>query len=132
MLARLEDARVARLATVDGAGRPRVVPICFAVAEGRLYTAVDQKPKRTERLARLRDIEERRDAAVLVDHYVDADWSCLWWIRARGRARLLASGAEAERALQLLAAKYPQYRSAPPHGPVIEVALDELTGWQAA
>ena len=52
-----ENARVARLATVDPDGRPHVVPICFALEGDVLYTAVDEKPKRTRALQRLRNIE---------------------------------------------------------------------------
>jgi hypothetical protein len=34
----------------------------------------------------------------------------LWWVRLRGRARVLDRGDEAERGLRLLAEKYEQYR----------------------
>ncbi len=43
----IREARVARLATVDEAGQPLVVPICFALDGETLYSAVDSKPKRT-------------------------------------------------------------------------------------
>src|SRR5438105_4346143 len=45
MRGRLEDARVARLATADANGKPHVVPITFAVDGDTLYFAVDAKPK---------------------------------------------------------------------------------------
>ena len=51
MRTRVEAARVARLATTDPDGRSNLVPICFVVAGDVLYTAVDEKPKRTPRLA---------------------------------------------------------------------------------
>ncbi len=97
-------------------GRPHVVPICFAIDGDMLYTAVDEKPKRTRRLARLRNIEANPRVEVLVDHY-DEDWTRLWWVRLRGTARIV----EDRRAVELLAAKYPQYRAEPPAGPVIAV-----------
>lgn len=131
-LRRLAGARVARLATVGPGGLPRLVPICFAVEGGRLYSVVDAKPKRTTRLARLRDVEERGVAAVLVDHYDDASWGSLWWVRASGRARVVSEAAEAERAIELLVAKYLQYRERRPAGPVLALELDELTSWQAS
>ena len=43
----LREARVGRLATADAAGRPLVVPVCYAFDGARCYSAVDAKPKRT-------------------------------------------------------------------------------------
>ena len=122
-----EDAPVARLATVDPEGRPHVVPICFVLDGDTLYTAVDDKPKRTRALQRLRNIEANPRVEVLVDHY-DEDWTRLWWVRLRGTARVV----EDARALELLAAKYPHYAERPPAGPVIAVALEERTEWRAS
>jgi PPOX class probable F420-dependent enzyme len=70
------------------------------------------------------------DVTILVDHY-DEDWSGLWWIRLRGRARVLDDGDERERALALLAEKYPQYRTEPPDGPVLAVDVTEIRDWRA-
>ena len=78
-----EDARVARLATVSRDGRPHVVPICFVLDGDTLHTAVDEKPKRTRSLQRLRNIEANPNVEVLIDGY-DEDWSRLWWVRLRG------------------------------------------------
>jgi PPOX class probable F420-dependent enzyme len=125
---RVAAARVARLATIDPDGRPHVVPICFALAEGVLYSAVDRKPKRSRDLRRLRNLRERGWATVLVDHY-EEDWSALWWVRLRGRARVLEDGDESREALALLAGKYPQYRREPPPGPVVAVDVTEWRAW---
>lgn len=128
---RAASARVARLATIDPDGRPNVVPICFALAGETLYSAVDQKPKRSRDLRRLRNLREREWATVVIDHY-EEDWSAIWWVRLRGRGRVLADGAEARDALRALAAKYPQYRSDPPAGPVIALRIEEWRGWEGA
>jgi PPOX class probable F420-dependent enzyme len=125
---RVVEARVGRLATIDPDGRPHLVPICFALDGDVLYTAVDRKPKRSRDLRRLRNLRERGWATVLVDHY-EEDWSALWWVRLRGRARILERGAEFHDALALLAAKYPQYRREPPPGPVIALDVAEWRGW---
>lgn len=127
---RVGQARVARLATVDGQGRPHVVPICFALADDVLYSAVDSKPKRSPRLKRLENIRANPNVTVLVDHYED-DWSRLWWVRLRGRGRVLEGGEERDRALALLADKYPQYRAQPPVDAVIAIDLDEWREWRA-
>ena len=123
------EARVARLATASAAGRPHAVPLCFVLEGDAIYWAVDEKPKRTRELRRLRDIAENARVSVLVDRY-DEDWSRLWWVRADGEARLLGA-AEEERALGLLAEKYPQYREAVPRGPAVVVDVDGWRWWSA-
>jgi PPOX class probable F420-dependent enzyme len=131
MRLRVDEARVGRLATVDAQGRPHLVPICFALAGEVLYSAVDEKPKRSRNLERLRNIRARPEATVLVDHY-EEDWSRLWWVRLRGEASVLDPDAESGRALALLAEKYEQYRREPPAGPVIRLEIREWLDWSAA
>jgi PPOX class probable F420-dependent enzyme len=127
---RVEEAPVARLATVERDGRPHLVPICFALDGNFLYSAVDEKPKRSKRLRRLANIRANPDVCVLVDHY-EEDWSRLWWVRLRGRAEVQERGPERERALELLGAKYSQYRAEPPSGAAIVVRVDEIRTWEA-
>ena len=122
-----EDARVARLATADAEGNPHLVPICFAIDGDTLYSAVDEKPKRTRRLKRLANIEANPRVEVLIDHY-EEDWSRLWWVRLRGTARIV----DDRRAVELLAAKYPQYMDRPPSGPVIAMTIEERTEWTSS
>jgi PPOX class probable F420-dependent enzyme len=120
-----ESEPVARLATTRPDGSPRVLPICFALEGDTLYTAVDEKPKRTRRLARLADIERDPRVEVVIDRY-DDDWSRLWWVRLRGRARVVEQD---ERALELLRGKYSQYRDEPPQGPFIVIEINERAEW---
>jgi PPOX class probable F420-dependent enzyme len=126
--ARVQAARSARLATIDPDGRPHLVPIVFVLDGETLYTAVDAKPKRSRRLRRIENARERPDVTVLVDEYTE-DWRALWWVRLRGRARVLESGEEAERALGLLAAKYEQYEREPPGVPVLAIDVTEWRSW---
>jgi PPOX class probable F420-dependent enzyme len=127
---RLITARVARLATIDADGRPHLVPIVFALDGDTLYSAVDRKPKRSQTLRRIENARVRPDVTVLVDHY-NEDWGRLWWIRLRGRARVLDDGEERERALAVLRHKYPQYRNEQPDGPVLAVDIREVRDWSA-
>ena len=90
------------------------MPICFALDGDTLYTAVDEKPKRTRRLARLDDIERDPRVEVVIDHY-DDDWTRLWWVRLRGRARVVEHD---ERALELLSREVPAVPRAAAAGPV--------------
>ena len=123
------EARVARLATADAGGAPHLVPITFAVEGDRILFAVDAKPKSSARLRRLRNIAENPQVSLLVDEY-DEDWEQLWWVRADGRARILADGLEASR--HLLRARYPQYADVALDGPVVEIAVHRWSGWRYA
>jgi len=124
---RFAAARVGRLATVTALGRPHIVPVCFVLHDGRVYTAVDEKPKATSALARLENVRATRRASLLVDHY-EEDWSNLWWVRVEGVAEVV----ESEPAIDALAAKYEQYRAARPSGPVIAITPERWRSWTAA
>ena len=104
------------------------MPIVFALEGDTLYSAVDRKPKRSSKLRRIENARVRPDVTILVDHY-EEDWGRLWWIRLRGRARVLDQGEERERALMLLSDKYSQYRGEPPNGPVLAVDVTEVREW---
>jgi PPOX class probable F420-dependent enzyme len=129
-LALLAAARVGRLATVGSDGIPHVVPFVFAVYDSTVYWAVDRKRKRSTRLRRLENIEANPNVALVVDDY-DEDWTRLWWVRARGTARMVRDDPERNRALGLLAHKYHQYVDAPPDGPVVAIDIIDLSGWRA-
>jgi PPOX class probable F420-dependent enzyme len=125
---RLGEAPVGHLATVTPEGRPHVVPCCFALVGGWIYTAVDAKPKSTLALRRLDNIRAHPDVTVLVDHY-DDDWSRLWWVRVDGTAHVSESATQRADALVALAAKYRQYRASVPPGPVIAVEIAVWRSW---
>ncbi len=131
MRRRIEGAMVARLATVGRDGRPHIVPITFAPTEQALYFAVDQKPKKSADLQRLRNIEANPGVSVLIDHYED-DWARLWWVRVDGRARIIREGGELETVITLLSRRYAQYRSARPAGPAVAVEIERMTAWSAS
>jgi PPOX class probable F420-dependent enzyme len=130
MRERVRDARVGRLATVAQDGRPHLVPLCFVLEGDVLYSAVDEKPKRSQHLKRVENIRSRPQVSVLVDHY-EEDWARLWWVRLDGPARVLDERAEREHGLALLQAKYEQYRSEPPTGPVVAMRIERWRGWSS-
>ena len=69
----LDSARTATLATIAGDGRPRLVPICFAVADDVVWTPLDEKPKAVadvRSLARVRDIVVRPAVSLLVERSI--------------------------------------------------------------
>jgi PPOX class probable F420-dependent enzyme len=123
---RFGAARIARMATMAD-GRPRLVPVVYALVGATIYTAVDGKPKRTTELARLDDIAADPSVCLLVDAY-DEDWTQLWWARADATARIAVESAEGVAALRN---RYPQYASVALPGPVIVAEVTRWSGWSA-
>jgi PPOX class probable F420-dependent enzyme len=132
-LAMLREARVGRLATADAAGRPLVVPVCFIFDGVALYSAVDDKPKRTRNLRRLRNVADNPNVSLVVDDW-NEDWQRLRWVIVEGRADVLTGGPEFARAIDELRAKYPQYRTMDLErdGAVLRVHADRVRAWRAA
>ena len=130
--AKMEMARVARLATLDAERTPQVVPICFAYDGSVFYSAIDRKPKKVapSRLARLKNIEETPHVALLVDQY-DEDWTRLWYVLVRGEAELVSALAEHKRAIRCLRSKYPQYDAdmLADDAPVLRITPVRITAW---
>jgi PPOX class probable F420-dependent enzyme len=126
----LEEQRVARLAFVDDRDRPRVLPVTFAVADGAVWSAIDEKPKRTPEPARVRYLRRRPGAAVCVDRY-DDDWARLAWVQLLGSVEVL-DPADAPSAVDALAARYAPYRERRPPGPLLRLEPDRALHWRAA
>ena len=127
----LAGRRVAHLATAGADAMPHVVPVCFALDGDSLYVTIDEKPKRgvPARLKRLRNIAENPNVAVVADRY-DEDWSRLGWVMLRGRAEVLAEGAEHDQAQALLRTRYPQYAAMRIETlPVIALRIARVTTW---
>jgi PPOX class probable F420-dependent enzyme len=126
----LTTARVARLGLLDEEGAPRVLPVTFAVADGRIWSVIDRKPKRTAEPARLRFLRRDQRAALTVDRYSD-DWEQLAWVQALGRVEILEVG-EGAVGLAALTAKYEQYREEAPPGPLLALRPERYLWWRAA
>jgi PPOX class probable F420-dependent enzyme len=132
----LERSPLAHLSYLDDRDRPRVLPVTYAVARGGLWTAIDKKPKEKplDRIARVRYLRRRPQAALCVDHYED-DWSRLAWVQVVGSVSVLdreEGGEEAAAALEALRAKYANYVDDPPEGPVIGVRPGRVLCWRAS
>jgi len=126
---RFARSPVLRLATSGADGWPHLVPCTFAVdGSGRIVIGIDNKPKASANLRRLRNIRENPRVSLLVDHYAD-DWTQLWWVRADGTAAVAAAGAEHAAHWDLLRTRYPQYEGQVLDGPVIVVTVERWSGW---
>jgi PPOX class probable F420-dependent enzyme len=119
--------RIGHLATVDASGTPSVVPVCFALRADMLYTAMDEKPKRTRRPRRIRNLEANSRAAFIADYY-DEDWSRLGWVMIRGPGDVLDSGEEFEGGCELLRRRYAQYATMT-LSPLIAIRILEVRSW---
>jgi PPOX class probable F420-dependent enzyme len=131
----LTAARRAVLATTAPDGRPRLVPVCYLVDPDRprVYTPLDEKPKRSQdplALARVRDIARDPRVTLLVDRW-DEDWTRLAWLRLEGRAALFHPGDPMHpSAVAALRARYPQYeRQRLQDRPMIEIAVERVVRW---
>ncbi|HVB21643.1 MAG TPA: TIGR03668 family PPOX class F420-dependent oxidoreductase [Ktedonobacteraceae bacterium] len=127
--------RVAHLATASAEGSPHVIPVCYAFDGQRFYTPLDEKPKRVtgNQLRRVRNIEARHEASLVIDQY-DDDWTRLGYVLIHGRADLLAPEEPTHaQALGLLRKRYVQYLSmALERYPVIVITPDRVTSWGPA
>lgn len=127
----IRSGRVARLATADKKGRPLVIPICYVLDGQKLYSPIDEKPKKSSpiRLKRVRNILANPQVSVVVDRY-DDDWKKLVYVLITGRAKVLLKGRNHRRAVLLLRRKYPQYRRMAIHKrPMIQIRLTHLKSW---
>jgi PPOX class probable F420-dependent enzyme len=127
----LDRKRVGHLGLLDARGRPRVLPVTYALSEGAAWTIVDNKPKRpgTEP-ARVRWLRSRPHATLTVDHY-DDDWSSLAWVQLIGEVVVLEAQSQGA-ALGALVHRYPQYEVDPPPGPLLRLSVERAVWWRAA
>jgi PPOX class probable F420-dependent enzyme len=128
----LAGGRVGRLGLLDGDGRPRVLPVTYAMVDGVVWSAIDHKPKRRAggELARVRWLRKRPQVTLTVDHY-DEDWSELAWVQVLGSVTIEAVDGHGA-VLEALADKYPQYRDRPPGGPLLRLAVERIVSWRAS
>ena len=126
----LETARVGRLGLLDREGAPRVLPVTFAVADGRIWSAIDRKPKRAGEPARVRFLRRDPRAALTVDRYSD-DWDQLAWVQVLGRAEILEVD-DGRVGLEALRTKYEHYREEAPPGPLLALEPERYLWWRAA
>lgn len=111
----------------------------------RVVSAIDEKPKSTRDLRRVRDVRTNPHATVLADYYSE-DWSQLAWVQVRGRARVVppdedAETSDAERrtgasshaaAVAALESKYAQYADHDlSERTVLEIRVERTLSWGA-
>lgn len=131
LAAYLAAARVAHMATVDESGMPTVSPICYFLHRDRLYTPIDEKPKRVPaaQLKRVRNLLAHPSMAVVVDTWSE-DWSRLGWVMLRGVGSVLEPASDYPDILVGLRAKYRQYRNMDLETrPLIQMEIRSVRQW---
>jgi PPOX class probable F420-dependent enzyme len=109
-----------------------VVPVCFVLSGDLVYSVIDEKPKRTTRLRRVRNIEEHGRATLVVDHY-EEDWSRLGWVMLRADASILGGGDEHAGAIRRLRDRYAQYLDMTlDEAPVLRLRVTRVNEWWAS
>lgn len=129
----LKRSRVARLATVDVKNNPHVVVVVYAFDGKRIFTPIDEKPKKdpSKKLKRIRNIENNRAVSILMDEYYE-DWSRLAWVQVRGRADILEAGKLYSKGISLLKRKYEQYEQMKiDDKPLIIIHPTKVVSWRA-
>ena len=124
----LDTRRVAYLTTVDAAGAPHAVPVCFALAEGTAYVVSGGEPHRAGRRLdkRIRNLARNSRASLAADHY-EEDWDRVAWVRVDGPAEVFTSGREHDEAVGLLRERYPQFNDKDLDGaPVIALRIERV------
>jgi len=128
----LARQRIARLATADANGHPTAVPVCFACDRERIYIALDEKPKSVSpyQLKRVRNIQARHEASLLLDHYSE-DWSQLAYLVISGPAELIEPAHPLHApALALLRVRYEQYHAMKLEElPMIVITIEKVSSW---
>ncbi len=122
---KINNARVARLATVDLERMPHIIPVVFVLDNdhNRYFIPIDE------------NIQENSNVALLIDEY-NEDWTKLYFIMIRGKGSILG-GKKLEhnetslikKAHSLLNHKYNQYQKTNIGKYVIMMIPQKVTVW---
>ena len=106
----LDGERICRVATVNDAGMPHLIPVCQVVRDGKIYFASGSDGRK------VLNLRANPRLALTVDLYSEA-WVHIKGVMVQGRAMLIEKGPRFRRIRGLLYEKYPQYP--------VRAALDE-------
>ena len=132
----IERARVARLATVDYASKPYLVPVVFVFDGNHFFIPIDQKRKtvKPQRLKRIKNIQHNPNVALLIDKY-NEDWTKLAFVMIQGKASIITSKTQGniqlQEAYKKLTTKYRQYQKIRLSEMCIIIKPEKVVSWGA-
>ena len=80
----IERERVCRVATVNAEGMPHLVPVCAALAEGKIYFGSSPDGRK------VKNLQANPRCTVTVDLYAE-DWGSLKGVMVQGRAAYIVA-----------------------------------------
>jgi PPOX class probable F420-dependent enzyme len=132
----IERARVARLATVDYASKPYLVPVVFVFDGNHFFIPIDQKRKtvKPQKLKRIKNIQDNPNVALLIDKY-NEDWTKLAFVMIQGKASIITSKTQGniqlQEAYKKLTTKYRQYQKIRLSEMCIIIKPEKVVSWGA-
>jgi PPOX class probable F420-dependent enzyme len=135
--AKITEAKVARLATVDLECKPHLIPVVFVFDNDCYFIPIDEKTKRSrpEKLKRAKNIQQNPNVTLLIDEY-NEDWTKLYFIMIQGKASIVGKELEQnemlllEKAHKLLSDKYFQYQKIGIGEYVIMIIPQKVITWK--
>jgi len=135
--AKINEAKVARLATVDLECKPHLIPVVFVFDNDCYFIPIDEKTKRSrpEKLKRAKNIQQNPNVALLIDEY-NEDWKKLYFIMIQGKASIVGKELGQnemlllEKAHKLLSDKYFQYQKIGIGEYVIMIIPQKVITWK--
>jgi PPOX class probable F420-dependent enzyme len=130
----IERARVARLATVDFASKPHLVPVVFVFYANHFFIPLDEKRKtaKPEKLKRIKNIKGNPNVALLIDNYSE-DWTRLAFVMIQGKASIIITktrgNIQVREAYKKLMTKYHQYEMVGIGEMCIMIAPERVASW---
>ena len=130
----IERARVARLATVDFASKPHLVPVVFVFYANHFFIPLDEKRKtaKPEKLKRIKNIKHNPNVALLIDNYSE-DWTKLAFVMIQGKASIASKGEgniQVREAYKKLMMKYIQYQKVGVGEMCIIITPKKVASWR--
>jgi PPOX class probable F420-dependent enzyme len=120
------NERVCRVATANPEGQPHLVPVCHAVAGGKLYIGSGDDG------AKVRNVRANPRVTVTVDLYSEY-WAELKGVMIQGTAKVIERGPAFQRARQKLYEKYRQYSKeaalSPSDSVILEITPTHVFSW---
>jgi PPOX class probable F420-dependent enzyme len=118
----LKVARVGRVASVTEKGRPHVVPVTYAYSSGQIYVGTETKRRWVKNVIRSPQV------SIAVDEYSD-EWTKIKGCVVSGDARVITTGPEYQRSIELLCDKYPMEKEFGIHDAVVVVNIKRIACW---